>query len=200
MTCDPTNPKTYSTPSALSASTTAAPLRCRTCARVPVCISAPAQHILTVVICWSIARPMMLRKSFLRDARGQTKGHRFEGISFMPLPYWVGHFNMRITNRLMNRLAPRLPGFGVVVHTGRTSNRTYHTTVNVFRHSDGFIIALTYGRNSDWVRNVLASGTCKLITRGKVWRLTNPRIFHDESRTIAQGPVHLILSILKVSD
>jgi deazaflavin-dependent oxidoreductase (nitroreductase family) len=107
---------------------------------------------------------------------------------------------MRITNRLMNRLAPRLPGFGVVVHTGRTSQRTYHTTVNVFPRDNGFIIALTYGRNSDWVRNVLASGGCKLITRGRVWRLTNPRVFHDESRAIAPGPIHLILSVLRVSD
>ncbi|HEX3723702.1 MAG TPA: nitroreductase family deazaflavin-dependent oxidoreductase [Nitrolancea sp.] len=118
----------------------------------------------------------------------------------MPLPYWVGHFNMRITNRLMNRLAPRLPGFGVVIHTGRNTYRTYHTAVNVFRRENGFIIALTYSRHADWVRNVMASGDCRLVTRGKVWRLTNPRIFHDESRAIAEGPVNLILSALKVSD
>ncbi|HVB65734.1 MAG TPA: hypothetical protein VNE17_13440, partial [Nitrolancea sp.] len=36
--------------------------------------------------------------------------------------------------------------------------------------------------------------------RGKVWRLTNPQIYHDESRAIAQGPVHLILGLLRVSD
>jgi deazaflavin-dependent oxidoreductase (nitroreductase family) len=118
----------------------------------------------------------------------------------MPLPYWVGHFNMRITNRLMNRLAPRLPGFGVIIHTGRESQRTYHTAVNVFRRDVGFVIALAYGRKADWVRNVLASGSCKLVTRGKVWRLTNPQIYHDESRAIAQGPVHLIFSVLQISD
>ena len=118
----------------------------------------------------------------------------------MPLPYWVGHFNMRITNRLMNRIAPRLPGFGVIVHTGRESQRTYHTAVNVYRRDDRFIIALTYGRKADWVRNVRASGSCKLITRSKVWRLSNPKIYHDESRAIAQGPVHLILGLLRVSD
>ena len=107
---------------------------------------------------------------------------------------------MRITNRLMNRIAPRLPGFGVIVHTGRESQRTYHTAVNVYRRDDRFIIALTYGRKADWVRNVRASGSCKLITRSKVWRLSNPKIYHDESRAIAQGPVHLILGLLRVSD
>jgi len=118
----------------------------------------------------------------------------------MPLPYWVGHFNMRITNRVMNRLAPRLPGFGVVIHTGRTSHRTYYTPVNVFRRGDHFIVALTYSKNADWVKNVLENGGCKIVTRGQVWRLTNPRIFHDEQRTVAAGPVHLILSVLRVSD
>jgi deazaflavin-dependent oxidoreductase (nitroreductase family) len=118
----------------------------------------------------------------------------------MPLPYWVGHFNMRITNRIMNRLAPRLPGFGVVIHTGRTSYRTYYTPVNVFRRGDHFIVALTYSQNADWVKNVLKSGGCKMVTRGRLWRLANPRIFHDEQRTIALGPVHYILGVLRVSD
>lgn len=118
----------------------------------------------------------------------------------MPLPYWVGHFNMRITNRVMNRLAPRLPGFGVIIHTGRVTNRTYYTPVNVFRRADHFIVALTYSQNADWVKNVLESGGCKMVTRGQLWRLTNPQIFHDPQRTIAIGPVHYILGILHVID
>jgi deazaflavin-dependent oxidoreductase (nitroreductase family) len=100
----------------------------------------------------------------------------------------------------MNRLAPRLPGFGVVIHTGRTSHRTYYTPVNVFRRGDHFIVALTYSRNADWVKNVLESGGCRMVTRGRLWRLTNPHIFHDEQRTVAAGPVHAILSALHVSD
>ena len=118
----------------------------------------------------------------------------------MPLPYWVGHFNMRITNRLMNRVAPRVPGFGVIIHIGRTSHRTYYTPVNVFRRGDHFIVALTYSEDADWVKNVLANGGCKIVTRSRLWRLTNPRIFHDEQRTVAAGPVNLILSVLRVSD
>ena len=118
----------------------------------------------------------------------------------MPAPKWLAHFNKQVTNRFTLRLAPRVPGFGVVIHTGRKSHRTYYTPVNVFPQPDGFVIALTYGSDSQWTRNVLENGGCKLITRGKVWRLTNPRLYHDERRLIAPGPVRMILGLLNVAD
>ena len=31
---------------------------------------------------------------------------------------------------------------------------------------DGYLLALTYGPDSDWVKNVLAAGGCELVTRG----------------------------------
>jgi hypothetical protein len=34
--------------------------------------------------------------------------------------------------------------------------------VNVFRAPDGFLIALTYGLDSEWVKNVLAAGDASL--------------------------------------
>ena len=85
----------------------------------------------------------------------------------MPLPRSIARVNRRVTNRLLGGLAQRLPGFGVVVHKGRTSGRQYRTPVNVFRRGDRYIIALTYGPNADWVRNVLADGGCTLETRGR---------------------------------
>lgn len=71
---------------------------------------------------------------------------------------WVAAFNLAITNRITSRFAARLPGFGILTHVGRKSGRVYRTPVNVFREPDGFLIALTYGRDSEWVRNVLAAG------------------------------------------
>src|SRR6266571_1683654 len=100
----------------------------------------------------------------------------------MPLPRWVARFNRRVTNRLLGHLATRLTGFGVVVHTGRRSHRTYRTPVNVFVRGDLYTIALTYGRDSEWVRNVVASGGCELEMRGRTLRLSQPRIVHDEHR------------------
>ena len=55
----------------------------------------------------------------------------------MPLPRWLARFNRRVTNRLFGPVAPRLPGFGVVVHTGRKTHRPYRTPMNVFRCADG---------------------------------------------------------------
>ncbi|MGH7129463.1 MAG: nitroreductase family deazaflavin-dependent oxidoreductase, partial [Planctomycetaceae bacterium] len=84
----------------------------------------------------------------------------------MPLSRRVARFNRVVTNRTIGRLAPRMPGFGVVHHKGRRSGREYRTPVNIFRRPDGCVIALTYGRGADWVRNVLAAGECDLLTRG----------------------------------
>ena len=118
----------------------------------------------------------------------------------MAAPRWLARFNRRVTNRLFGPVAPRLPGFGVVVHTGRKTHRPYRTPVNVFRCADGYVIALTYGPDADWVRNVLASGGCTLETRGRTLRLTRPRLFRDERRRAMPLPVRLLLKALGIAD
>jgi deazaflavin-dependent oxidoreductase (nitroreductase family) len=97
---------------------------------------------------------------------------------------------------LTSKIAGHLPGFGIVGHVGRRSGKTYHTPVNVFRTDDGYIIALTYGAQSDWVKNVLAAGSCELQTRGRRARLRNPRIETDEGKGWAPLPVRLILNLV----
>ncbi len=71
---------------------------------------------------------------------------------------WVAAFNLAVTNRITSRFAGRLPGFGILTHVGRKSGKVYRTPINVFRASSGFIIALTYSSQSEWVKNVLAAG------------------------------------------
>lgn len=112
----------------------------------------------------------------------------------------MARFNRRVTNRLTRPLARRLPGFGVVVHVGRRSKREYQTPVNVFRAPNGYVIALTYGVESDWVKNVLAAGGCDLITRGRRRALTSPELRRDESRRLVPPPVRPPLRLLRVSD
>jgi deazaflavin-dependent oxidoreductase (nitroreductase family) len=99
----------------------------------------------------------------------------------------MAHFNRRVTNRLTRPLARWLPGFGIVVHEGRKSKREYRTPVNVFRGPDGYVIALTYGTESEWVRNVRTAGGCELITRGTRKRVESPEIRHDESPPARSG-------------
>jgi deazaflavin-dependent oxidoreductase (nitroreductase family) len=112
----------------------------------------------------------------------------------------VARFNRRVTNRLTRPLASRIPGFGVVVHTGRRSKHQYETPVNVFRSADGYVIALTYGTDSDWVRNVLAACSCELIARGRRERMTSPELRHDERQELVPALVRPVLRVLRVSD
>ena len=102
----------------------------------------------------------------------------------MPLPRSLAEFNRRFTNKVSRHVAGWMPGFGIVVHTGRRSGRTYETPVNVFRSGDGgFVFALTYGR-ADWVKNVMAAGSAELRTSRERHVVSNPTIVdaprHDD--------------------
>jgi len=105
-----------------------------------------------------------------------------------------------ITNRVAIRFAARLPGFAIVTNVGRKSGRLYRTPVNVFREPDGFLIALTYGRDSGWVRNVLAAGGCQLETRCVLYQLSTPVVVHDPKRRRFSLPVRIILGLIKAND
>ena len=118
----------------------------------------------------------------------------------MPLPRWLARFNHRVTNHLLTPVTERVPGMGMVVHTGRKTHRIYRTPVIVFRRGDRFIIALTYGRESQWVQNVLAQGGCQLETRGHTLRLARPHLFHDEERRAVPEFNRVMLGLLDVSD
>ncbi|HVQ95047.1 MAG TPA: nitroreductase family deazaflavin-dependent oxidoreductase [Mycobacteriales bacterium] len=118
----------------------------------------------------------------------------------MVLPRAVARVNRRVTNRLLGPLAARAPGFGVVTHTGRRSRRRYRTPVSVFATSGGYVIALTYGKDTDWVRNVVAAGGCELEIRGRQVQVTAPRLVHDETRGQVPAPVRPILRLIGVTD
>ena len=118
----------------------------------------------------------------------------------MPIPRVVRQWNKAGLNRVTKHIAPWMPGFGVVVHRGRRSGRPYQTPVNVFATEDGYILALTYGPDTDWVENVLAAGGCELRTRGRVIRLVSPRLFHDETRGGIRPLERQVLRVIGVAD
>jgi deazaflavin-dependent oxidoreductase (nitroreductase family) len=118
----------------------------------------------------------------------------------VPIPRTIARANRVGLNRLTRHIAPWLPGFGVVVHRGRRSGHEYQTPVNVFRTTDGYVVALTYGRDSDWVRNVLAAGKAEVRTRGRRVPVTTPRVYHDETQHAASGVARPVLRLLGVDD
>ena len=109
---------------------------------------------------------------------------------------WVAKFNLIVTNRITGGFAGWLPGFGILTHVGRKSGKVYHMPINVFREPGGFIIALTYGSQAEWVKNVLAAGRCELKTRGKNYPLTSPAIVRDSSRQRFPAPVRVVLTLV----
>jgi deazaflavin-dependent oxidoreductase (nitroreductase family) len=74
------------------------------------------------------------------------------------------------------------------------------TPVNVFHRGDRYVIALTYGADSQWVRNVLAAGEFDVETRGRRVHLTGPELVHDETRRLVPAPVRVPLRATSVSD
>ena len=120
---------------------------------------------------------------------------------WVPLPGWLARLNRRVTNPALRPLAGRLPAFGIVLHRGRRTGRVYRTPVNAFPHEDGFLIALTYGRDVDWVKNVVTEGGCRLIHRGRGVDLIDPRILPLQEVTGSiPGWIRSILRTLGVSE
>jgi deazaflavin-dependent oxidoreductase (nitroreductase family) len=118
----------------------------------------------------------------------------------MPIPRAVGRWNKAGPDRVTRHVAGWLPGLGVVIHRGRRTGRRYRTPVNVFPAQDGYILALTYGPDTDWVRNVLAAGGCELQTHGRTVQLVSPRLFHDQQRRGIRPLERQVLRVLNVTD
>jgi deazaflavin-dependent oxidoreductase (nitroreductase family) len=109
---------------------------------------------------------------------------------------WLAKINIAFTNRITSLFAGWLPGFGILTHVGRKSGKVYRTPINVFRGSNGFVIALTYSSQSECVKNVRAAGGCELKTRGKKYQLSSPNVVHDLTRRRFPIPVRLVLRIV----
>jgi deazaflavin-dependent oxidoreductase (nitroreductase family) len=88
---------------------------------------------------------------------------------------------VRKTSRAMKPLALRSAGTpgayaAVVRHVGRTTGRPYETPVGAVATEDGFVIALPYGPNTDWLKNVLASGTASIVDEGNTYEVDRPEV------------------------
>ena len=118
----------------------------------------------------------------------------------MPLPRRLAKFNRVVTNRVLGPFARYVPGFAVVSHVGRRSGRTYRVPVSLFRRGDGYVIALMYGADSQWVRNVLAAGGADIETRGRRLRLVGPEVVRDPARSLVPKPVRVPIRLANVDE
>ncbi len=90
----------------------------------------------------------------------------------MPFPRWLAQVNKRVFNPLEERRGAR----PVLIHSGRTSGRTYRTPLDAHRLPDGYLFIPMYGPRTDWVKNVLAAGEARLSIDGSEIELEAPRL------------------------
>ena len=118
----------------------------------------------------------------------------------MPLPRRLAKFNRVVTNRVLGPPARHVPGFAVVSHVGRRSGRAYRTPVNLFKSGDDYVIALMYGADSQWVRNVLAAGGADVETRGRRLHLVGPDVVRDPARSLVPKPARVPMGLANVDE
>lgn len=90
----------------------------------------------------------------------------------MPMPKWWGQVNKKLFNpRELNK--GKRP---VLTHVGRTSGKAYQTPLDAHPVDGGYIFILVYGSASDWVQNILKSGSAALTVDGRQIDLVSPRV------------------------
>ena len=98
----------------------------------------------------------------------------------MHIPYFMRGLNRVFTNPLMRTVAWLVPPLAILHHVGRRSGRAYRTPVVAFRAAKGFVVPMTYGRDVDWARNLVAARGGEIEQMGRRFGLRNPRIVDGE--------------------
>jgi hypothetical protein len=120
---------------------------------------------------------------------------------------WAWRRNPRMGTGLMNeRVNPLLlrhgvsgepaSEIGILEHVGRRSGVRRLTPVHPEPTSDGFRIVLPLGDRSEWARNVLAAGHCRLELRGIIHELDEPVLLLPADVDGIAGPVRWATSAL----
>ncbi|MGN6753965.1 MAG: nitroreductase family deazaflavin-dependent oxidoreductase [Intrasporangium sp.] len=118
----------------------------------------------------------------------------------MPIPTIVTRFNKLVLNRGTRRLAGLGP-FVEIEHVGRRTGRVFRTVIFAFRRADHVTIALTYGPDVDWLKNVRAAGRCRMHLGSRLLTLGPPKPLRPEEglARMPHGPREL-LPVLGVRD
>ena len=119
----------------------------------------------------------------------------------MPASMKIARSNQWLVNPIARRFAGRLRPFAIVAHVGRISGQSYRTPIMAFETADGFLIALTYGPKTEWVRNVFAAGHCVLISGGTEIKVSQPTLGTiAANRAVLPRPVRVALRVMRVND
>ncbi len=104
----------------------------------------------------------------------------------MKLSRRVARFNKLINNPIQGTYAWLLPPWTVILHRGRRSGRRYRTPVLAFRREQTLIVALLYGDESDWLRNLRAGGG-QVVRAGRTFSVGAPRVLDTREADALAG-------------
>ena len=89
----------------------------------------------------------------------------------------VRSFNRKVGNPKQMKTAGTPGAYAAILrHVGRVSGRPYETPVGATAIDDRFVIALPYGTQADWLKNVLAAGTAALVHEGTTYAVDQPQL------------------------
>jgi deazaflavin-dependent oxidoreductase (nitroreductase family) len=90
--------------------------------------------------------------------------------------------NKHATNKLLIHICGRRIGhFAILSHTGRKSGQVYRIPIIAEPVQGGFVIAMTYGKEVDWYKNVMAKGGCGLRWKNEDYELVQPELIDPEA-------------------
>lgn len=117
----------------------------------------------------------------------------------MAFPHWLTRVNRRVTNRVLGRLVGKIPNLATLHHEGRKSGTLYQTPILAFPLDGTVVIALTYGADVDWLKNVMSADHCTVVAANRELALTSPRIVHGADLPAALPvPFRVFLRVLRV--
>jgi deazaflavin-dependent oxidoreductase (nitroreductase family) len=91
------------------------------------------------------------------------------------LPDRIRTFNKHVTNRVLRGFTNFSHGpFAIIHHVGRRSGKPYETVIWVWHMREGFVIALTYGSEVDWYRNMKANGGGSIFWHRRLYVVGKP--------------------------
>jgi deazaflavin-dependent oxidoreductase (nitroreductase family) len=109
-------------------------------------------------------------------------------------PSLIVKIAMRPMTKMLNPLIVKLAGrrhfhmAAQIRHVGRRSGRTYTTPVSARRSGEMVVIALTFGNQSDWSRNVRSAGGGTIRIDGEDYDVTQPQVMsRQEARPLVQA-------------
>jgi deazaflavin-dependent oxidoreductase (nitroreductase family) len=115
----------------------------------------------------------------------------------MHFPRFMRSVNRVFTNPVMGTFAWIVPPLAVVHHTGRKSGKPYKSPVIALASERGFVIPMTYGRDVDWARNLVAARGGEIERMGSRTKVRNPRIVGlDEARSHLAAPARAFFGVM----